>query len=744
MLKTLKANKSILIEVCGTVQGLGFRPFVFNLAKKHQLAGYVRNTGFGAEIAIEGGSESINLFVKRLKNSVFEASYKITAVPNAGYKDFEIKKSKKSEITSEFPPDLALCGQCRKELFSKSDRRYKYPFINCVNCGPRFSIINKLPYDRKNTTMRHFKMCPDCLKEYNNPADRRFHAQPNACPECGPQLYLYDGKSRLLALKQEAFDRAVQYLKAGKIVAVKSIGGFHLACDASNIKAVKRLRKRKLRPFKPFALMAAIQSAKKLCFVNRHEQELLLSAKAPIVILKKRGNQLPEVIAPDNNSLGIMMPSAPLHHLLVKEIPVLVMTSGNRADEPISASDKDAFKNLFGIADYFLSNDRDIENRSDDSIVKFVQKDEKILIRRSRGYVPEPVKTGIHENLIAAGGDLKNSFCFVRNGNAYLSQFSGDLAAKANEDFYAENIRKMKSFLNINPKKAVCDAHEGYFSSNYIKTKYKSVKKYFHHYAHIASVMAENGIKDTVIGFSFDGNGYGEDGNIWGGECVLFNGKTFERLLHLDYFNLPGGDICAKEIWRTAVALLYKCGLTDMMPAAFKKYEYKKVLKMLENNINSPKTSSMGRLFDGIAALAGIKYEATFEAEGATALESAITGSGNKSYPYKIESHIIKYNDMIKNILFDVEKRIAAAEISLKFHNTIACMVADAALQCSKKYKTKKIILSGGAFQNTFLLKKIVNRLKSSELQPLFNKSVPVNDGGICIGQAYLHELREK
>jgi len=743
-------NKKIKIIANGVVQGVGFRPFVFNLAKKYSLGGFVRNTGFGVEIVVNGKKESIEQFISVLKKSKFDMSLSFWRHPERSEeskslndrilrctqndKGFRILPSKKTEILSEFPSDLAVCPKCQTELFSENNRRYKYPFINCTACGPRFSIIKKLPYDRKNTSMREFKMCPECQKEYDNPSDRRFHAQPNACPVCGPKLSLFDKNRKLVSQHGKALEAAVKLLKNGKILAVKGIGGYHLMCDAANKKAVELLRKRKHRPTKPFAVMTNLKTAKNLCRVNKYEEKALLSPAAPIVILKNSTFHFPLFTLSFNNTLGVMLPYAPLHHLLIKEIPVLVATSGNKSDEPIAINEKEAFNNLKDIADYFLTHNREIENRSDDSIVRFLpNSNKKIIIRRSRGYVPQALDIDIKTSVFAAGGDLKNNFCITRNGKAYLSQYIGDLAEKSNLDFYVESIKKMKSFLEVNPRMAVCDAHPGYYSFN---AKYK---KLYHHYAHIASVIAEHKLKGKVLGFAFDGTGYGADSSSWGGEIILFDGKEFSKVAGLEQFNLPGGEICSKEIWRNAVSLLHKYNFDSYIPKLFGIYPWKTIVKMIDNNLNSPTTSSAGRLFDAVAALTGVKIEALFEAEGAMALEAlAKISAKTGKYKFEFKDNKIILEDLIKGIVKDLDKKVTPAVISSKFHNTMVEIIIEAAKIYSKKYKTKTIALSGGVFQNMVLLENTVNKLKNKGFKVFFNEKVPANDGGIALGQLFM------
>jgi len=733
---------TVRITATGVVQGVGFRPFVFNLASGLKLAGLVRNTGSGAQIVVQGETKNVRRFISKLEKSKFAAKYSCKEIASKKYRSFQIKKSKKSKVLSEFPSDLALCEDCKKELFSKTDRRYKYPFVNCVNCGPRFSIIKKLPYDRKNTIMSKFKMCPACREEYGDPKNRRFHAQPNACPVCGPKLSLFDKNAKLIAEREKAFELAAKLLKRGKILAVKGIGGYHLMCDASNKKTVEFLRKRKNRPYKPFAVMADINTAKRLCEVSRYEEAALKSPAAPIVILERKPNIEIQSISFDD-TLGVMLPYAPLHHLLVKEIPVLVATSGNRADEPISAAEKEAFKNLSGIADYFLVHNRDIENRSDDSIVRFFPNasTKKIIIRRSRGYVPNPIATSTADSVIAAGGDLKNNFCVTRNGKAYLSQFIGDLADRPNMDFYSESVQKMKSFLEINPKRAVCDGHPGYASTQHFGGKSLKQSFAFHHYAHMASVIAEHNLKGKVLGFAFDGSGYGEDGNIWGGEVISFDSNKFVRVAHLDYFKLPGGDLCAEEIWRCGVSLLHKYGFDSDIPKLFGKYDWRSAVKMIDAGVNSPETSSMGRVFDGISAILGIKTLATYEAEGAIMLEAAANrtkSAGN--YNFEIEDDVIVIKKILKGILSDLNKKMPNGTIAMKFHNTVVEIIDS----CCKQYRAKTVVLSGGVFQNMLLLSKTIEKLQKKKIKVYFNEKVPINDGGIALGQLYISKMHSK
>jgi len=760
--------KRYRITVSGRVQGVGFRPTVYRYALSENLAGFVSNTAEGVFIEIEGAEKSIKNFSRKLKLHPPQQS-KITKIivkkiPPKFEKIFIIKKSTDrngGKTSLHISPDISICDDCLKELFDKNDRRYLYPFINCTNCGPRFTIIEDIPYDRKKTTMKKFKMCGNCQKEYENPSDRRFHAQPDACWDCGPDVKLvrsqkcspriYSGVSEANSIK--AIQKTVEFLRKGKIIAVKGIGGFHICCDAANDDAVKKLRRRKKRPDKPFAVMMPdIKTVRKFCYLSAHEEKILLSSERPIVLLRKLPAidiKLSNAVAHGINSLGVMLPYTPLHYLLVQKFDVLLMTSGNKQDEPICKDNAEAIKELSGICDYFLIHNRDIFNRCDDSIVQLQKNDIKIL-RRSRGYVPNPIPLPSTlyplPSILATGAELKNTFCLTRGNEAYPSQYIGDLKDAKSYEFYKEAIEKMKNLLKVEPKIIAHDLHPDYFSTQYAKEFRTSDSglqtiSVQHHYAHIASVCAEHKINSKVIGVAFDGTGYGSDGKIWGGEFLIVNGdETFERKFHLKYAKLPGGDRATDEIWRIGFSYIY-----DIFgDKAIKYYPNKKtsvIKKMIDKNINCPLTSSVGRLFDAVASIINLRQEITYEAQAAVEIEQLIDGRWKMedgSYEYEIIKDEIDVKKMIIGIDEDLKNKKSKTEISVKFHNTLAKIILDICKRLKKATKINKVALSGGVFQNSVLLEKAVKLLKNAGFEVFANNNVPSNDGGISIGQVWV------
>jgi hydrogenase maturation protein HypF len=735
MLKKLKApnapriNTAIIIQARGLVQGLGFRPFVYNSAKKFNLKGFVRNTSYGAEIYAEGTPYNLKTFTAKLKNSPFKPELTIKTAAQKYFKNFKIADTfaKGAFNTPDFPPDIALCDNCRAEMQNPKNRRYNYPFTTCVKCGPRFSVIKSLPYDRHNTSMAKFKMCPECLKEYSDPKNRRFHAQTISCPNCGPSL-------------NDTIPNIVKLLKSGKIIAIKSIGGYNLACDALNVKAVKLLRKRKNRPSKPFALMTQnLNLMRQLCFMSTHEKQALMSEAAPIVLLKKKNPNMLAHIAPDNSRVGFIYPYTPLHQALFNKMPdgALVMTSANISGEPIIYKDTDARKKLKNIADYFLTNNREITNPSDDSVIKLTGK-QTVFLRKSRGYTLNKTKINTALCAFGAGSDIKNNFLFTKGGCAYLSRYTGDLDERENFKFYSDSVEKYQKILKVTPSLAACDTHPGYASSAFAKkfaqqNKIKLVSVQ-HHAAHAASVIAEHNIKGKCLAFSFDGTGYGTDGAIWGGEVLLCDKKRFKRAYHFDYFKIPSGDACAKNPWVSAVALLNKYGLLNKMPAHLKKFNYKTLAAALSANVNAVNTSSAGRLFDAVAALVNIKTVSTFEGEAPIALEAAMSAFAEKPYKFTIINGIISFESTLKEILRDISKNTPAPQISRRFHETLCRIITTLA----KKHNIKNIILCGGVFQNLFLLERSIKKLKNLNFKVYFNQNFPIGDGGIAAGQAYM------
>ncbi len=652
------------------------------------------------------------------------------------------------------------------------DRRYEYPFINCTNCGPRYTIIEDIPYDRSKTSMKHFKMCAACQNEYDDPLNRRFHAQPNACPECGPQVFLTDNKGkRIDSDSKEAITLAAQFLSQGKIMGVKGLGGFHLACDASSQDAVQRLRQRKLRPHKPFALMAASVSC---LFAHVHvspgEKDLLESYNRPIVLLKKKNGSrgslkgLAQDVAPFNNSLGVMLPYTPLHFLLLEKGPdILVMTSGNRSGEPLSIENEDAIDSFSHIADYFLLNNRDIYFRADDSIVRF-QAGKPRFIRRSRGYVPLPVLLNKKmPKILGCGAGLKNTICLTRNNYVFLSQHIGDMDNVRAYDFYQNSIDHLKKIFDIVPDIIAHDMHPGYYSTDYAESL-KGVKRIAvqHHHAHAAACMAENDLDEQVIAITLDGTGYGTDNHIWGGEILLCTQKNFKRKAHLSYIRMPGGDAAVLEPWRMAASVLYQVFGNDFLSLdipyikQMEKAHLSFVCQMMEKSINAPLTSSAGRLFDAIASLLCIRHKISYESQAAMELETAagksmITNGLTKDvlfdevYGFDFGQNKINSRDdlfeidmmtCIRQIAADLKQNKSIGSISLKFHNTLVAAFTKATFRVSKETGIKKIVLSGGVFNNDIILNQMIRIFQENNYKVYTHTKVPTGDGGICLGQA--------
>ncbi len=746
----MNKKNSFLIEISGIVQGIGFRPKIYNLAQKYKLSGYVLNTGSGVKTAIEGSKKNTGNFICELQK-LPSLKIKIKKTSFKNYKNFKIQKSSKTKsIISDFPADAAMCPQCRNEILSPADRRYHYPFTNCTQCGPRYSIVKKLPYDRKNTVMKVFKMCKECYEEYKKPSDRRFHAQPDACPKCGPKVKLTVTKTGKTHYEKDALLYAAKMLDGGKIIALKSIGGYHLACSAYDAKAVLRLRKIKNRDQKPFAVMAKnIETAKKTAFINKFEEKELNSKTAPIVLLEKKDaiNKIfNECISKNNKYIGVMMPYTPVHCILFDLIKtnMLIMTSANKNDKPIIHTENKIYSEFSKEIDAVLSNDREILNPVDDSIVSFFDNDKKIIIRRSRGFVPEPVNLEIAKDIFAAGADLKNSFCLTRKNSVYLSPYCGDMIAYENIEFMSYTFNKMKNFLDIKPKKAACDMHPGYNTTAYCTQKFKNIKKIQHHYAHTASVIAENQLKGGVLGFSYDGTGFGYDGNMWGSECILFKNNTVKRVCHFEYFDMPGGDAATKEIWRLALSLLNKHNKLQAVANSIKKEKfYNHVLFLLNSDIKKPQVCSAGRYLDAMAAICGISNFCSYEGQTAAHLESLVKKDSRGFYPFDFihkENNIseIQFSKTIESLVKDLKNKISLEQISGKIHETICRIILRQALFFCKRFTVNQIALSGGVFQNKYILSRTIKLLEKENFKVFYNKLVPINDGGISLGQAYM------
>ena len=767
------------IHVTGIVQGVGFRPFVYGLAARFDLYGWVCNTSAGVEIHIEGDQENINSFIESLSNekpplAVID-QINTTDVQSENFKTFDIRPS--TLIEGEFQPispDIAICADCERELFDPNDRRYLYPFINCTNCGPRFTIIKDLPYDRAATTMYKFQMCEACGAEYENPLDRRFHAQPIACPECGPSVQLRNSTSTgqsagkvvsNIDLRLSAVLKTRQLLREGKIVAIKGLGGFHLACDANNEKAVQELRQRKGRVGKPFALMFAnIESVLRYCEVNEAEYDLLMGREKPIVLLKIKSNPvMARSVAPDMDTLGVMLPYTPLHHLLLNQTDptlaqqaaplVLVMTSGNLSEEPIMISNETAQENLAPLADAFLMHNRKIQIRCDDSVVK-VDGHSPIFLRRSRSYAPYPVSLSFDSQpTLAVGGELKNTFCLTRDRYAFLSQHIGDMENTEVYESFEQNIEHLSRLFHIQPQVIAYDMHPNYFTTQWALWTQRSNKDIKiipvqHHHAHIASCMADNKLDDRkLIGLSFDGTGYGTDGAIWGGEVMLASYADFERVAHLEYLPLPGADSATRNPWRIAVGYAESLGL-DIADLPFLEsldsQSVSIVRQQVQKKLNAPLTSSMGRLFDAISSLIGIRNQVTYEAQAAIEMEvlaKKFIAEANP-YPFEIEDGIIRVGELFKHVIQDVRSGQAAGFIGARFHHTVCAMAVDASKCVRQKNGINEVALSGGVWQNQILLDLTRSALLRENFIVYTHRHTPANDGGLALGQAVIANFK--
>ncbi len=751
----MKIRKRILIK--GTVQGVGFRPKIYNLATSLGIKGTVSNTNAGVVIDAEADEKTLKLFIEKIKTEKPEKAI-ITSLSDKqlkpkGYKDFKITKSKAGKEKSLLiTPDLSICDDCLHELFDASNRRYRYPFTTCINCGPRFSILEKIPYDRTSNTMRHFETCRACEWEYVNPAERRFHSETNSCSICGPELFLY-GKNGERMETEDTVTKTIELIKKGKIIAIKGLGGFHLVCDAENDGAVKELRKRKGRSKKPFALMSFnITKVKKFCVVTDIEEELLLSKARPIVLLKKlQKSSISNAVSPGLNTFGVMLPYTPLHYLILKEgFLAIVATSGNKIEEPIASSIEEARRDLKDVADYFLDHNRDIVNRIDDSIVKVIN-DKESLIRRARGYVPSPIKLPQEvKEVLAVGGELKNTFCLTKGIYAFVSQHIGDLKSFVSLEHFEKTIKNFKNLFGIKPRVVAYDMHPEYMSSKYAE-KLKGVKKVKvqHHHAHIASCMAENELNEKVIGIALDGTGYGEDGLIWGGEFLVVDFSGFDRLGHLKYIMLQGGDAAANEPWRTAVSFLYNIygkGLSKenkFAPFSFAgKRKIESIADMIDKKVNTIPTSSMGRLFDAVSSTLGICHENSYEGQAAMELEAQVDENIIEFYDWHPEEEggviLLDGAELLKAVLDDLKRGIKIHIIASKFHNAVASGISSIAIEIRKLTRLNKVCLSGGCFQNKFLAEKVVQQLESNNFRVYTQSKVPTNDGGISLGQAMI------
>ena len=741
----------IRFNFSGIVQGVGFRPFIYRLAVRNGLKGFVQNRTDGVIAEVEGDHNSIGSFIESVRLELpplaHIISFKEGEIPPIGEDTFRIIASDATgETNVHITPDIATCGECLKELFDPSNRRFHYPFINCTDCGPRLTIIRDIPYDRENTSMACFELCPECRNEYENPMNRRFHAEPNACPVCGPQLKLLDPDG--IEIKGDPVSKTAELLKAGQIIAVKGIGGFHLCVDAKNNEAVARLRTRKFREEKPLAIMVKdIDTARLYANINSEEEELLVSHQRPIVLLDKKPSGLSSLVAPGLSRLGIMLPYAPLQHLLFRKgFDALVMTSANQTDEPICTGNREALERLDGIADYFLVHNRDILVRCDDS-VSFIAAGSPRIMRHSRGYAPRPVLLGRdYPEVMAMGPQLKATICILKGNASYLSPYIGDMETPVARDFYHENLKLMQEMTECRPDIIACDLHPGYYSTKVAESMGKTIHRVQHHHAHIVSCMAENCLTDKVIGIAFDGTGYGTDKTVWGGEFLVADGKDFIRSGHLSTFSLPGGEKAIREPWRIAVSLLKEAFGKDW-PYYAKKLKLipsgtsvELIEKVMNAGINNPVTSSMGRLFDGISALVGIRHHVSFEGQAAMELESVSYNGSTVPYEYELyikdDMVILQANTMIRQIASDIISGAASSDIGGQFHATIIQGTADISNKLREKYNINRVALSGGCFQNRLLLEGMINLLEKNGFDVYHHMLVPTNDGGISLGQA--------
>ncbi|MBI5360570.1 MAG: carbamoyltransferase HypF [Planctomycetes bacterium] len=755
-------------KITGIVQGVGFRPFVYNTAKRLGLNGFVLNDSGGVTVEAEGASGALSEFENILKNK-YPPRAKIFSFQSEGltlrkYTAFSIRLSDAGEAkTVPISPDIALCPDCEKELLASKNRRYGYPFINCTNCGPRFTIIKNVPYDRPYTTMAKFRLCPECRKEYDDPANRRFHAQPNACPVCGPALVLCRNNLRRIFAK-DVIGEACRLLKKGFILAVKGIGGYHLACDAANEKAVAKLRKRKVREDKPFAVMAPdMKTAEKFCKIGPVEKDILTGPERPILLLRKKPDAgFAPSVAPRQKYLGLLLPYTPLHCLIMERYKKpLIMTSANTSDEPIAYKDKDAFERLGTIADYFLTHNREIHMRCDDSVAR-VADGGIYSLRRSRGYAPQPLRMSrpFSKQILACGAELKNTFCLTKGDFAYISHYIGDLDNPATFRSFEEGICHFKRLFDVKPELIAHDMHPEYFSTKYA-VKIKGVPRMAvqHHFAHIAACMADNNILgENAIGIAFDGTGYGLDGAIWGGEFILVKGGRFSRIGQLEYVPLLTGEKAIKEPYRMALSYLFKAYGQDYarhLPPALARIG-KDTLKNLwlawESRLNSPLTSSAGRLFDAVAALTGVRQAVNYEAQAAIEMEMLADEDIMTAYPFVVSEdsvnagqpyYNISVDETIKAVFHDLRRGTSPEKISGRFHNTVARIIAETAEKAMTAYGVDCAALSGGVFQNMLLLNKTLTLFRRKGIKYYIHRQAPPNDGCISLGQAaYLEYFR--
>jgi hydrogenase maturation protein HypF len=752
---TAVTGRRVFVE--GVVQGVGFRPFVFMLATRHGLSGRVRNTASGVEMEIEGADEQVRAFLQGLRDEAPPLAcideIRAEFLEPSGYRHFRIDESQNGDGFQPISPDVATCAECMREVMDPGDRRYHYPFTNCTNCGPRFTIIRATPYDRPNTTMAGFTMCARCRAEYDDPRDRRFHAQPNACPECGPRLTLVSANGTEIA--GDPIETTRRILAGGQIVAIKGIGGFHLACDASNEAAVARLRDRKGREAKPLALMVRdLATADRVCLVTGEDRALLTSLARPIVLMGERsGSELARSVAPGLGWVGLMLPYAPLHQILFEDgcPAVLVVTSGNRGDEPIATDDADAMARLSSIADAFLLHDRPIHVRCDDSVTRVVDGSE-MPIRRSRGYAPFPVRLPFEARpILACGAELKNTICLTRGTYAFLSPHIGDLENYDTFVSYGEMVERMEALFRVRPEAVAHDLHPDYLSTRFALSFAPTIPRVAvqHHHAHVGACMAEHRIDGPVIGVAFDGTGYGTDGCIWGGEFLVAGYTGFTRAAHLGYVAMPGGDRAVREPFRMALAhLMNAFGRWDpALPPVRESSEDERraVALQIERGLNAPPASSVGRLFDAVASIIGLRHRVCYEGQAAMELEARVDPTAKGTYPVVLSGErpiVIDPAPIVRGVVEDIAAGAKVPAIAARFHATIARAIVRVCERIRAATGVQRVVLSGGVFQNVTLLTAARKGLTEAGFQVFCHRLVPPNDAAICLGQAAIAHAR--
>ncbi len=755
-----QCSETYRIGIKGLVQGVGFRPFVFRMATDHGLKGWVENRNDGVVLEVNGSESQVANFregvVAHAPAAASIESVEMRKIPFEPFDTFEIRESSDvSESITEISPDIAVCRECLDDL-KDQPHRIGYPLINCTHCGPRFSIIRDLPYDRSHTTMASFEMCPLCRSEYSEIQNRRFHAQPVACNHCGPVYRLEHAEGSTEDFK-EIVARSCKLLSGGALLAMKGTGGFHLVCSAFNGDGIDKLRKMKRRDGKPFALMFRnMEEARRYVEIGETEEAELISWRRPIVLLRKRG-EITGGIADGLATLGVMLPYMPFHHLLFEQLetPALVMTSGNFSEEPILISNERTREQFTGYVDGIITYNREIYNRVDDSVTAVIR-DVPMVLRRARGYTPSPIRTGFDlEGILGAGAELAGSFCMGRGHLALMSQYTGDLKNLETFEFYQETYERYCRLFRFTPRLVVSDLHPDYLSTRFARRLVEenpaiahiSVQ---HHHAHIASGMLNAGLAGEVLGFSFDGTGLGTDGHMWGAEVMKADYITFERLFHFEYMPLPGGDKATKEPWRMGISYLHQCFGEDLFDLKipliqqFSRQEIGNITGLIQKRINTPMVSSAGRLFDAVAAITGLNYHSTYQAEAPMLLESAIDHSENGSYPYGIEEGQVSFTPLIRGVVEDILKGTSTGTVAAKFHHTLVQLILRLSMEIRGKSGLDRIVLGGGTFQNRFLSEKVMDKLENEKFKVYLPGRIPVNDQGIAAGQLAIGAHRRK